>query len=156
MLTHNRISKTGPGGANRAMSEIPKNDPTDADRAITEVPTYEPTNAERAAPNRQAQRQKEQPPAPRFNMVADYRRFGIEQNHPDKIVTHLLLKDALGTADDGFCEGLLGQLCELSNIEGKGNQLREVIDVLRSREVSWAQIGAALGISRQSAWERFS
>jgi hypothetical protein len=28
--------------------------------------------------------------------------------------------------------------------------------ILRSREVSWAQIGAALGISRQSAWERFS
>jgi ATP-dependent Clp protease ATP-binding subunit ClpX len=38
---------------------------------------------------------------------------------------------------------------------GKGNQLQTVVDLLRSREVSWAQIGAALGISRQSAWERF-
>jgi ClpX C4-type zinc finger len=41
-------------------------------------------------------------------------------------------------------------------VQGKGNQLQQVVDILRSREVSWAQIGAALGISRQSAWERFS
>jgi ATP-dependent Clp protease ATP-binding subunit ClpX len=41
-------------------------------------------------------------------------------------------------------------------IQGKGNQLQWVVDLLRSRAVSWAQIGAALGISRQSAWERFS
>jgi hypothetical protein len=40
--------------------------------------------------------------------------------------------------------------------ESKGNQLQKVIDVLRLREISWAQIGGALGISRQSAWERFS
>jgi hypothetical protein len=41
-------------------------------------------------------------------------------------------------------------------VQGKGNQLQQVVDILRSREVSWAVIGAALGISRQSAWERFS
>jgi ClpX C4-type zinc finger len=41
-------------------------------------------------------------------------------------------------------------------VQGKGNQLQSVVDLLRSREVSWAQIGTALGISRQSAWERFS
>ena len=41
-------------------------------------------------------------------------------------------------------------------VQGKGNQLQWTVDLLRSREVSWAQIGAALGISRQSAWERFT
>ena len=41
-------------------------------------------------------------------------------------------------------------------LQGKGNQLQWVVDLLRSREVSWAEIGAALGISRQSAWERFT
>ena len=40
-------------------------------------------------------------------------------------------------------------------LQGKGNQLQQVVDVLRSRKVSWAVIGAALGVSRQSAWERF-
>jgi hypothetical protein len=33
--------------------------------------------------------------------------------------------------------------------------LRGLIDVLREREVSWARIGEALGVSRQAAWERF-
>ena len=41
-------------------------------------------------------------------------------------------------------------------MQGKGNQLQQAVDLLRSRRVSWAVIGAALGISRQSAWERFT
>jgi hypothetical protein len=41
-------------------------------------------------------------------------------------------------------------------VQGKGSQLQTVVDLLRSRKVSWAQIGVALGISRQSAWERFT
>jgi hypothetical protein len=34
--------------------------------------------------------------------------------------------------------------------------LQSLVDTLRAREVSWADIGGALGVSRQSAWERFS
>ncbi|MGH7291184.1 MAG: ClpX C4-type zinc finger protein [Myxococcota bacterium] len=34
--------------------------------------------------------------------------------------------------------------------------LQEQIDVLRRRGISWSQIGEALGISRQAAWERFA
>lgn len=30
------------------------------------------------------------------------------------------------------------------------------VEALRKREVSWAEIGKALGMSRQAAWERFS
>jgi ClpX C4-type zinc finger len=54
-------------------------------------------------------------------------------------------------------ERLLERLRPIEDaIQGKGNQLQWVVELLRSREVSWAQIGAALGISRQSAWERFT
>jgi ClpX C4-type zinc finger len=54
-------------------------------------------------------------------------------------------------------ERLLERLQAIEDtLQGKGNQLQKVVDLLRSREVSWAQIGAALGISRQSAWERFT
>ncbi|MBV8186410.1 MAG: hypothetical protein JOY64_25215 [Alphaproteobacteria bacterium] len=54
-------------------------------------------------------------------------------------------------------ERLLERLQPIEDtIQGKGNQLQWVVDLLRSREVSWAKIGAALGISRQSAWERFT
>ncbi|MFC3994635.1 ClpX C4-type zinc finger protein [Nocardiopsis sediminis] len=34
--------------------------------------------------------------------------------------------------------------------------LRAWVAELRSRGVTWARIGGALGVSRQSAWERFS
>ena len=32
----------------------------------------------------------------------------------------------------------------------------EAVDTLRGRDVSWAVIGEALGVSRQAAWDRFS
>lgn len=34
--------------------------------------------------------------------------------------------------------------------------LHDHVDILRSRGVSWTRIGAALGVSKQAAWERFS
>lgn len=54
-------------------------------------------------------------------------------------------------------ERLLERLRPIEDtIQGKGNQLQWVVELLRSRNVSWAVIGTALGISRQSAWERFT
>jgi ATP-dependent Clp protease ATP-binding subunit ClpX len=54
-------------------------------------------------------------------------------------------------------ERLLERLRPIEDtVQGKGNQLQWVVDLLRARRVSWAVIGAALGISRQSAWERFT
>jgi ATP-dependent Clp protease ATP-binding subunit ClpX len=41
-------------------------------------------------------------------------------------------------------------------IQDKSDQLQSLVDILRSREVNWAQIGSTPGISRQSAWERFA
>jgi ATP-dependent Clp protease ATP-binding subunit ClpX len=41
-------------------------------------------------------------------------------------------------------------------LQGMGNQLQTMVEELRGREISWARIGEALGVSRQSAWERFS
>ena len=40
--------------------------------------------------------------------------------------------------------------------EGVDRTVQRVVDILREREVSWARIGEALGMTRQSAWERFS
>jgi ATP-dependent Clp protease ATP-binding subunit ClpX len=59
--------------------------------------------------------------------------------------------------EDLSTERLLERLEAIEEtVQGKGNQLQSVVELLRSRKVSWAQIGAALGISRQSAWERFT
>lgn len=54
-------------------------------------------------------------------------------------------------------ERLLRRLAAIEQTRaGKGGQLQWTVDQLRAREVSWAQIGEALGVSRQAAWERFS
>jgi hypothetical protein len=34
--------------------------------------------------------------------------------------------------------------------------VHDYVDALRSRGISWTRIGAALGVSKQAAWERFS
>jgi hypothetical protein len=41
-------------------------------------------------------------------------------------------------------------------VVGMREVLQQQVDMLRKRGVSWAAIAAALGISRQAAWERFS
>src|SRR5262245_44748548 len=52
---------------------------------------------------------------------------------------------------------LLGSLAPSNAaLEGVRTVLQAQVDTLRKREVSWAEIGKALGISRQAAWERFS
>jgi ATP-dependent Clp protease ATP-binding subunit ClpX len=59
--------------------------------------------------------------------------------------------------EDVPTERLLERLQPIEQaLQGKGNQLQTVVELLRGREVSWAEIGTALGMSRQSAWERFS
>jgi len=73
-------------------------------------------------------------------IIAD-RPFHPQMPAPEKLPTDRLL-ERLGPIED--------------TVQGKGNQLQTAVDILRSRKVSWAQIGAALGISRQSAWERFT
>ena len=41
-------------------------------------------------------------------------------------------------------------------VAGAEEKLREHVDALRGRGVSWERIAGALGVSRQAAWERFS
>jgi ATP-dependent Clp protease ATP-binding subunit ClpX len=53
-------------------------------------------------------------------------------------------------------ERLLGVLAPLdAAADAHRAHLGAVVDALRAREVSWAKIGEQLGVSRQSAWERF-
>ena len=54
-------------------------------------------------------------------------------------------------------ETLLRALIPASTAVDRAREvLQEHVDELRRRERSWAEIGEALGISRQAAWERFS
>jgi ATP-dependent Clp protease ATP-binding subunit ClpX len=41
-------------------------------------------------------------------------------------------------------------------VEAVEEKLREHVAMLRDRGISWERIAAALGVTRQAAWERFS
>jgi hypothetical protein len=51
-------------------------------------------------------------------------------------------------------------LAEMVRVHASHQQVDDgvaaIVQRLRGREVSWARIGDALGMTRQSAWERFS
>ncbi|GAA1710908.1 ClpX C4-type zinc finger protein [Kribbella yunnanensis] len=54
-------------------------------------------------------------------------------------------------------EELLADVARLHLSRGQlENAVQERVQHLRSRSVTWARIGETLGMSRQSAWERFS
>ena len=52
---------------------------------------------------------------------------------------------------------LLDTLPLLARSVAQGHSLLTMwVEVLRNRKISWAQIGSALGVTRQAAWERFA
>jgi ATP-dependent Clp protease ATP-binding subunit ClpX len=54
-------------------------------------------------------------------------------------------------------EQILDLLPRIASVGAQNEaSLQRLVTILRSRKVTWARIGAALQITRQSAWERFS
>jgi ATP-dependent Clp protease ATP-binding subunit ClpX len=75
----------------------------------------------------------------------------------DTILAGKTPKTDVRSIDKIASDTLLARLKPIEQtLQGMGNQLQTVVAELRGRKVSWARIGEALGISRQSAWERFS
>jgi ATP-dependent Clp protease ATP-binding subunit ClpX len=63
------------------------------------------------------------------------------------------IRDWDGMSDDD----LLAEMVRVhSSHDRVDRSVAQLVQRLRAREVSWARIGEALGMTRQSAWERFS
>jgi len=78
--------------------------------------------------------------------------LGSEQADPLESATRLSAREE-GMAD----EQILDQLPRIAAVGAQSEaSLRRLITILRERRVTWARIGTALGITRQSAWERFA
>ena len=61
-----------------------------------------------------------------------------------------------GWADQSDDE-LLASLGRIESVVAQVDRaMHDHVDILRGRGVSWTRIGAALGVSKQAAWERFS
>ncbi|MEZ0579267.1 ClpX C4-type zinc finger protein [Nocardioides sp. MH1] len=44
----------------------------------------------------------------------------------------------------------------LKSAQQNADFARDWVEFIRARKISWAEIGKALGVSRQAAWERFA
>jgi ATP-dependent Clp protease ATP-binding subunit ClpX len=78
-----------------------------------------------------------------------------EPPNPDRIMKDAetqLLNTWKALDDETLLRGLPASE---SAVEGSRRVLQNQIDILRERKISWAQIGDALDMSRQAAWERF-
>jgi ATP-dependent Clp protease ATP-binding subunit ClpX len=52
---------------------------------------------------------------------------------------------------------ILSSLPKIATLSAQTDaRIQSLVDLLRGRGVAWARIGAALGVTRQSAWEKFS
>jgi hypothetical protein len=73
--------------------------------------------------------------------------LGSESDEPPRLPEWQLLDD----------EEMLGHIPNIAATAGRVEAgLRQWVQELRRRGVTWARIGDALGMTRQSAWERFS
>jgi hypothetical protein len=62
-----------------------------------------------------------------------------------------------GAWDERPDDDLLAGLAKVQAVAAQADAaVHDHVDVLRGRGISWTRIGAALGVSKQAAWERFS
>jgi ATP-dependent Clp protease ATP-binding subunit ClpX len=75
-----------------------------------------------------------------------------EQQKPSGPATQLPAREEAMTD-----EQILDRLPRIAAVSAQTEaSLHRLVTILRERRVTWARIGAALQITRQSAWERFS
>lgn len=65
----------------------------------------------------------------------------------------LMEQDLESLPSEVLLEGLRRRSAGIHQAE---QRLQEAVTILRQKGTTWAKIGEALGVSRQSAWERYS
>jgi hypothetical protein len=77
-----------------------------------------------------------------------------------RLCDDILVEDASETLADWDAlddDALLERMVQVASTRDRVDAgVGSIVRVLRLRDVTWARIGQALGITRQSAWERYS
>ncbi|GAA2760713.1 helix-turn-helix domain-containing protein [Actinopolymorpha rutila] len=76
--------------------------------------------------------------------------------HHDGSEDRVHVKVTLGISGDWRAEPLKVITGITEGTKSLDGSLAEAVREARKQGITWAQIGQALGVSRQSAWERFS
>jgi hypothetical protein len=119
---------------------------------------YEPTDHERAVLAKQAERLKDQVRVPRLKFVEGRGGGWLAFDHPDNFIAFALLKEAIGTADDQFANGVLHYLCAVLPVDEnsacefpRADDLNHAISIIaagKAVDEIHAQIFADLAVCR--------
>lgn len=77
-----------------------------------------------------------------------------EREDPDGTPVHV--KVTVGISGDWRAEPIKVINGITEGIRSLDSTLAEAVRLARKQGVTWAEIGSALGVSRQAAWERYS
>jgi len=118
---------------------------------VADTPTYQVTDNERVALNKQIERFKREPVAPRLKVVRREQGTAISSDHPNEDVGRALLMEALGTADVDFGEGLVRQVIGAAShggkiVERELNFMLSVIKGIKPSDHLEAMLGAQMAI----------
>jgi hypothetical protein len=109
--------------------------------------TYQPTQREMTAIHKYIAKTKAGA-TPRVKVLSEGKVPTISLDHPDKAVGHILLMEALGTAESDFTDGLLSQLANASSncgINESGlNFMLSVIKGIQPRDQLEAMLAAQM------------
>jgi hypothetical protein len=119
----------------------PKKRTSDSGASQSATPSYEPNAQDKEAIRRYLGRKT----SPRVKVSNDKRAAKISLDHPDEAIGHVLLMEALGTADHDFCNGLIQQLANVgSGREDALNFLLSVVKDVRPRDQLEAMLAAQM------------
>jgi hypothetical protein len=115
---------------------------------------YSPNPREASAITRFKNELDKKAPRLKFSKQGDILNIGLD--HPDNATGHVLLMEALGTADQEFASGLLKQLVDASRRDGgpdeeKVNFMLSVIKGIKPRDQTEAMIAAQMAAVHVSA-----
>lgn len=80
----------------------------------------------------------------------------IKEHDEEAPGTPVAVKVTVGISGDWRAEPIKVISGITEGIKSLDSTLTEAVQQARRQGVTWAEIGKALGVSRQSAWERFS
>jgi hypothetical protein len=128
--------------------------PANKPKPNTAKPKYEPTAQEKTAIRDNYVRKTAQA-APRIKVLNEGKAINIAPDHPNKAVGHLLLMEALGTADVDFFYGLIEQLANAGSQsgqidEGKLNFMFSIIKGIKPTDQVEAMLAAQMATTHMA------
>jgi hypothetical protein len=143
---------TAKGQPRKDMTETPSLEP------ISEEARYRPTAREQIVLDRHAARQDAIAPVPRLRVRKDGQSPPILIEHPDPLTGLALLKEALGTVDDYFADGLLDQVINVNSpygapIESKLNFMLAVIAGIKQDDQPLAMLASQMALVQMAIME---